>query len=223
MGRPKGQTAAGAATQARLFETAIALFAERGYGATTLRAIAGEAGVSAGLLYKHFPSKAAVVLRLYDQLSLELSQRPLPPGVWRVRFMAALRSSLAVLEPHRGALRALIPVLLGDAEQGLFSEQTRFSRTRVQGLFTQAVSGARTPPPVAIQAPLGRVLYMAHLGVVLAWLLDRSAAQQATKEAVVLVERALPALALALRLPGATRVVERLDGVIREAFFEDPA
>ena len=44
------------------------LIAERGYDATTLRDVAERAGVSAGLLYRYFPSKRAVVLALYDEL-----------------------------------------------------------------------------------------------------------------------------------------------------------
>ena len=49
--------------------TAMQLIAARGYEATTLRDIAKEAGVSVGLLYRYFPSKQAVVIALYDELS----------------------------------------------------------------------------------------------------------------------------------------------------------
>lgn len=45
------------ATRARLVETALALFAERGYAATSTRAIAQAAGVSEGLIFHHFPNK----------------------------------------------------------------------------------------------------------------------------------------------------------------------
>ena len=68
-GRPPGRTAEGDATRRRLYETAIGLIGERGFEATTLRDVASRAGVSAGLLYRYFPSKRSIVLALYDDLS----------------------------------------------------------------------------------------------------------------------------------------------------------
>ena len=67
-GRPPGRTVEGEATRRRLYETAIRLIGEQGYEATTLRDVAKRAGVSAGLLYRYFPSKRSVVLALYDEL-----------------------------------------------------------------------------------------------------------------------------------------------------------
>src|SRR4051812_24947622 len=68
-GRPRGRTAQGEAMRQRLYQTALRLIARRGYEETTLREIAKHAGVSVGLLYKYFPSKQAIVLELYGDLS----------------------------------------------------------------------------------------------------------------------------------------------------------
>jgi AcrR family transcriptional regulator len=65
-GRPPGRTAEGEATRRTLYKTAIRFIGDRGYEATTLRDVATRAGVSAGLLYRYFPSKRSVVLALYD-------------------------------------------------------------------------------------------------------------------------------------------------------------
>src|SRR5262247_3481994 len=88
-GRPPGQSPQGAAARERLYETAIRLISERGYEATTLRDIAQAAGVSVGLLYRYFPSKQAVIVALYDQLSADFAQQAaaLKPGKWRDRFV----------------------------------------------------------------------------------------------------------------------------------------
>src|SRR4249919_2407149 len=85
-GRPPGQTARGAAARDRLYATAMQLIAARGYEATTLRDIAKEEGVSVGLLYRYFPSKQAIVLALYDELSSEYARQAaeMPPGRWFV-------------------------------------------------------------------------------------------------------------------------------------------
>ncbi len=142
-GRPPGQTAQGAAARQRLYEIAIRLMAERGYEATTLRDVAKQAGVSVGLLYRYFPNKRAVIIALYDELSVEYARQAqaMPRGKWRDRFLFALNTSLQVLEPHRVALRALIPVLVGDPDEGVFAESAAFSRLRVQGAFEAAVTG----------------------------------------------------------------------------------
>src|SRR5690349_25075556 len=106
-GRPPGATAEGVATKRRLYETAIGLMARKGYESTTLRDVAKEAGVSVGLLYRYFPSKRAVIVALYDELSAEYAERAqaMPSATWRERFLFALTTSLAVLAPPRPALQ----------------------------------------------------------------------------------------------------------------------
>jgi AcrR family transcriptional regulator len=224
-GRPPGQTAQGAAARERLYATAMQLIATRGYEATTLREVAKEAGVSVGLLYRYFPSKQAVVLALYDELSAAYAREAadMPPGPWRDRFMVALRRSLEVLEPHRVALRALTPVLVGDPEEGIFSQTTAFSRLRVQQVFEQAVAGARDVPKAPLAGALGRLLYLVHLAVLLWWLLDKSAHQRATAALVSLTGQLLPSAALALRLPPVRRFVIGVDALVRDALFGEPA
>src|SRR3954466_12632145 len=83
-GRPPGQTARGATARQLLYETAVQLLTQFGYEATTLRDIAKTAGVSVGLLYRYFPSKQAVVLALYDELSQDYATQALqlPRGAW---------------------------------------------------------------------------------------------------------------------------------------------
>jgi len=51
------------------------MLGERGYEATTLREIAKDARVSVGLLYRYFPSKRAVIIALYDELSADYSRQ----------------------------------------------------------------------------------------------------------------------------------------------------
>ena len=128
-GRPPGSTRQGLETRKRLYDTAIKLMTERGYENTTLRAVADAAGVSVGLLYRYFPSKRSVVLALYDELSAEYALRStkMGPGKWRDRFLFALTTSLEVLAPHRQTLSALVPVLIGDPDDGLFAPRTELA------------------------------------------------------------------------------------------------
>jgi AcrR family transcriptional regulator len=220
-GRPRGPTAEGAAAKRRLYETAIALMARKGYESTTLRDVAKEAGVSVGLLYRYFPSKRAVLVALYEELSADYASRALamPQGRWRDRFLFALTSSLEVLAPHRTALKGLIPVLVGDPEEGVFAPAMAFSRERVQGAFEHAVTEATDSPGAPLAPALGRLLYLVHLAVLLWWLLDRSAKQRATGALVVLVRQILPSASLTLRLPPVRRLLLMGDALFREAML----
>jgi AcrR family transcriptional regulator len=223
-GRPPGQTSQGAATRDRLYVTAIQLIADRGYEATTLRDIAKKAGVSVGLLYRYFPSKQAVVIALYDELSSEYARQAadMPSGKWRERFVFALSTSLRVLEPHQLALRALTPVLVGDPEEGIFSASTAFSRLRVQQVFEEAIAGSSDAPKRPLAEALGRLLYLIHLAVLLWWLLDKSSNQRATVALVSLIQQLLPSAALTLRVPPVRRFVISVDGLVREALLRTP-
>jgi hypothetical protein len=144
----------------------------------------------------------------------------MPPGKWRDRFTFALKASLRVLAPHRVALRALIPVLIGDPDEGIFAASTAFSRRRVQEVFERAVLEATDAPKSPLAEALGRVLYLAHLGVLLWWLLDRSAKQRATRRWSRSREQMLPAVSVALRLPALRRFVVSLDELMREGLIE---
>ena len=222
-GRPPGQTAQGAAARERLYGIAIKRMAKRGYESTTLRDVAKEAGVSVGLLYRYFPSKQAIIIALYDELSADFTRvaTAMPRGRWRDRFTFALKTSLEVLGPHREALRTLTPVLVADPEEGVFADSAAFSRLRVQGVFEEAVAGATDAPAAGNARAVGRLLYLVHLAVLLWWLLDKSRDQRATGKLVTLIGQMLPSASLALRLPAMRRFVTSLDELIREALFRD--
>ena len=220
-GRPAGETAQGAAARARLYETAIDLIAARGYEQTTLRDIASQAGVSVGLLYRYFPNKHAVVMALYDHLSADFARKveAMPGGKWRDRFLFALQASLDSLKPHRLALKALTPVLVGDPDDGIFSARTSFARARVQQVFERAVTDASDAPSPALAKSLGRLLYLVHLVVLLWWLLDKSARQHTTGKLLAVTAQLLPAASLALKLPAMRRFIFSLDELVREGLF----
>jgi AcrR family transcriptional regulator len=223
-GRPRGRTAEGEATRTRLYETAVQLIGEQGYAATTLRDVATRAGVSAGLLYRYFPSKRSVVLALYDELSDRFARdaATMPPGKWRDRFLFALETSLRSLGPHRVTLRALVPVMVGDVEEGVFAQSTAFSRQRVQAIFQSAVLEASDAPPQKLGESLGRLLYLMHLGVILWWLLDKSRGQRATTGLLSLWKRMLPSATLVLRLPLVRGAVHSADMLFKEALLDPP-
>jgi len=221
-GRPQGRTEQGAVTHELLYRNALELIAERGYEAATLRDLAKRTDLSPALLYKYFPSKRAILLQLYDELSAEFAQRAeaIPNGRWRDRFLFSLTTSLEVLRPQRKTLAALIPVLLGDSGDGLFASSTSFSRVRVQNVFHNAVVGAVDAPRSDTSDALAHLLYLLHLAVILWWLLDKSPQQRATAALIALFKRALPAFATALRFKTLRSLVLAGDSLVRDALFD---
>ena len=224
-GRPPGATLQGLGTRHKLFGTAIDLIAANGYEGTTMRDVAKAAGVSVGLLYRYFPNKRAVVLSLYDELSLEQQGlvMDLPRGPWRDRFLVALEASLQVLQPHRRTLSALIPVMVSGEPDGLFGSATVISRRRVQQIFQDAVVGARDAPRGDVAAALGRLLYLVHLAVILWWLLDKSPQQRATTGLVALIRGILPMAGIALKLRRVADFVMEGDRLFDQALLQEGA
>lgn len=93
-----------AATRAKLLNSALELFASRGYAASSVDAIAEGAGVSAGLLYHHFASKADVLNAIFEQSLSDVQAtfaaaegEPNPID----RLPALLRSAKAIVPRHR--------------------------------------------------------------------------------------------------------------------------
>jgi AcrR family transcriptional regulator len=69
---PTASTAPGAATRERLLRAAIAIVARDGMAAATTAAIAAEAGVAEGTLYRHFESKDDLLIAAYRQMKNEV-------------------------------------------------------------------------------------------------------------------------------------------------------
>lgn len=60
--RPSLRTRQTSALRAEIAEAALRLFLERGYDETTVEAIAGQVGISARTVFRHYPTKEDIVL-----------------------------------------------------------------------------------------------------------------------------------------------------------------
>ncbi|MDO4918877.1 TetR/AcrR family transcriptional regulator [Kocuria sp.] len=78
----------------QLLATALQVFSDGGYHATSMDEIAAAAGVSKPVLYQHFPGKRDLFLGLVEQTLTELSGR--------------LETSLATTQTHRERVRNVI-------------------------------------------------------------------------------------------------------------------
>jgi AcrR family transcriptional regulator len=135
---------------AALLDAGAALFAERGYHATTMTAIAQRAGAAIGSLYQFFPSKEALAEALFDRFAeraavsfarveerapgsspAELADLMIGHKLGlrsdREAAEAALSSAIASIverrKPLGDAVRARIAVLLRSANPSLTKEE----------------------------------------------------------------------------------------------------
>lgn len=65
-------------SRAQILDSALKLFSHKGYGATSVRDIAEEAGLSKGNVYHHFPDKEAIFRALIDRYFEAMSQPEFP-------------------------------------------------------------------------------------------------------------------------------------------------
>ena len=221
-GRPPGRTRQGDATRQRLYGVALKLIARNGYEDTSLRDIA-RAARQPGLLYKYFPSKRDLVLTLHETLSADYARRV--RGTTRRRWVdsvfAVLETSIATLRPHRDVLVALIPVLVSNEGDGVLSPERVGPRLLVQDAFVTAVTEADDAPDRELGEALGRLLYIAHLLIVLLWLLDKSDQQRATARMLEVIDASKSWIAFALVLPQVRALVEAADALIREGLLRE--
>jgi AcrR family transcriptional regulator len=139
--------------RARLKAAALALFAEKGYEATSIEEIAQRAQLAIGSYYQHYRSKRQLLLALMDELLEKLSRLDLKPS-GSGGDGKDIRAGLRVLLAHAfsydlrflGACRAWQEAALSDLDLANKHKQIHTWTTgRTEGLFKflQQLPGAR--------------------------------------------------------------------------------
>ena len=208
-------------TRGRILESALRLFAAKGYQHTTMRDIAKESGASLGLAYRYFERKEDLVLAFYEQSALQLEEEvaALPAGKLADRLEVALRADLARIAPYRGAFGALFGVALDPSgEAAVLGERVSHIRGRIWGVFHTVISGASDAPKPRQASELATLFYAGHLLLVLFWLQDRTPAQRSTEEMIKLAHQLVGRLRPALMVPFVARLLARLAAAMNPMF-----
>jgi AcrR family transcriptional regulator len=141
-----GRLVRGARSRARIREAARALFRERGFDGTTLRAIAARAGMGASSIYRHIRAKEELLVEELAELQEE---------AWR-RFRRAETRGLPARERVRRFLDAEHALLARDPDLTLVAlratshPEARVARRvlalqdRTVGLLTEILQAGRT-------------------------------------------------------------------------------
>lgn len=199
--------------------TALRLFRERGYDATTMRLVAQEAGVAVGNAYHHAASKDELVQELYLEVNREHVARTrarLDGGDLGERLRLTWHTSLDVFAPyHRFGAESIGAAVRPGSPASPFSPASAQSAALSRGLFREVVEGARPAVPAALRDDLVEALWLVQLGLTAAWVHDESPGAERTR---ALVDRVAPlvgrAVALA-RLPVARGLAQEVLALVR--------
>ena len=204
-------------TRQRILDTALGLFATKGYEKTTMRAIAAGADCSLGLAYRYFASKEELVLELYRNLVRQLEEQAnqLAQGTIADRFQRIILTQFELMTPHRETLGAIFgPALNPHAPAGVFGESTADVRRQARDIYINIVTASRDAPRGAHIMEMATILYGMQLALTLFWLQDLSPGAQKTYEFVAFLRDMLVLIRPLLRLPVVSKALARLARIV---------
>jgi AcrR family transcriptional regulator len=214
----------GEQTRAVIVEAALRLFREHGFQATTMRAIAREAGVATGNAYYYFGSKEELIRELYTGIQADHGRacRPVLDTETRLgpRIRGVLRAQIEVQAPYHGfAVRLYSRGAEPSSPLNPFSPASASARASAISLYAEAICGARGRIPAGLRDRLPELLWLYSLGVMAFWAHDTSPGWEKTFrfiDATVPVAERLIRLARLPVLRSLTRqLLDVLDGVLR--------
>ena len=214
-------TAKAEQTRGTIVAAALRLFGDRGYGRTTMRAIAAEAGVSVGNAYYYFGSKEHLVQAFYDQMQVlhaEAAEEVLARETgFAERLGGLLQAWVDVAAPHHEFAGQFFRNAADPASPlSPFSPESAPARDASIGLFAAVLEGSDAKVAPVLRRELPELLWVLHMGVVLFWVYDASADQARTR---LLVRRIVPIVDRLVRLsrmPVVRGVVDDVVALVRE-------
>ena len=193
----------GERTREHIVETALRLFHERGYAATTMRSIATEANVSVGNAYYYFPSKQHLVQAYYDHQQDRHIAAARPALDRETDFAARLHGVLMARIDTIQSEKAFAVDFFryaADPKSPLspFSPESAPARGEAIALYAEALSGSRgLKMPDDLRAALPELLWLYQMGVVLFWVHDTS---EGSAKTYALAARTAPLVAKMVNL-----------------------
>ena len=205
----------GERTRERVLESALELFREHGYDATTMRMIAEAAGVSLGNSYYYFPSKDHLVQafywRIYEQRVAAVADRLAGERDLLRRLRIAVLGLLDVVGPyHRASATMFRTAADPSSPLNPFSASSAPTRRASIEFLREVVRGSDVRLPRDVAPVLPHLLNLYELGVILFWVNDRSAGQRRSYELVEDSTDAIVRLLSLSAMPGLRAVRRRI-------------
>ena len=214
----------GEQTRAAIAEAALRMFREQGYEATTMRAIAKEAGVATGNAYYYFDSKEELIQEYYarNQSDHEAACRSVLEAETRLgpRLRGVLRALIDVQAPYH-AFAAKLYKHAAELASPLspFSKESSSTRNASIALYAEVLAGAKIRVPAVLRDRLPELLWLYSMGIVLYWVHDTSPGCEKTYRLIDSTAPLAERVIRLARLPGLRSLTQRLlriaDDVLR--------
>jgi AcrR family transcriptional regulator len=183
------KTRRGENSRAAILGAALDLFPQRGYDATTMRAIADHAGVSLGSSYHYFPSKEHLVLEFYRHTH-ELHAAAIAPLLSREKDLASrlrgtIRAVVITCEPFHTVAGSIFSTVANPSSPlNPFGAAAKPLRDEVVALYAEVVRGSDARIPADIGEMLPLMLWLYQMGILYFWIFDRSPGRLRTLEVI---------------------------------------
>jgi AcrR family transcriptional regulator len=168
------------ATRQRILDAAIQSFRTRGFGATTTREIATDAGIATGTLFNYFASKEAIVEFLAEQALARARsgfEWNCSGGSLEEAVFAYVAAELRQLKP----LRKFIAPLLETTLCPLAVAQRANSNCVLRVEHLETVAGLARQHGFADLSPVALQVYWSlYIGMLAYWAVDKSPKQEDT-------------------------------------------
>ena len=180
------QTAKAEETRAKILDTALRLFQERGFDRTTMRDVAAEAGVATGAAYYYFRSKEELVMAFYlrtaEEAREEFTAALASTKDLRKRIRALIDIKLRQFEDHRSLMTALLKAGVDPRDPlSPFGAETAKVRDESVEWFARALEDANVNIPKDLKPHFPRLIWLYHMGLIYFWIVDQSPGQRRTR------------------------------------------
>lgn len=174
----------------RILDATIALASEGGFDAVQMRAVADNAGVALGTLYRYFPSKIHLLVSAlgarFEQAEAKTAARPIPGDTAHERVMNVLGSQTRALQKHPKLTEALVRAFMF-ADGSVLNEIDEVGQ-RLTTMISRAMAG--TPDHAEAtedEAAIVRVISDVWLSALVGWVTGRMKAKDVEKSIDVAV------------------------------------
>ena len=208
-------------TRAAITEAALTLFRQRGYEATTMRAIAERAGVSTGNAYYYFGSKEELIQEFYTRNHVQHAAASRAVLDTESDFTARLRGTLRALIDIMTPYHAFAATFYKHAAEPTsplspFSKRSSPARDASIALYREVLEGSAVRLTGDLRRRLPELLWLASMGVILYWVHDASPGCARTYQLIDAVVPVIGRLVAASRIPVLRGALRDVTAIIDE-------
>lgn len=170
--------------RSRILDATIALAQEGGFDAVQMRAVAEDADVALGTLYRYFPSKIHLLVtalgRQFERVQQQSRSRQVPGDTPHERVMHVLGVTTKAMQKQPKLTEALTRAFMfADAS---VAEEIHDVGMKLTAIITHAIDGTdETREPTEDDTAIVRVIGDVWLSALMGWVQGRTSAAEVTR------------------------------------------